>query len=802
MRHLRWLGPGRVGSPPASPAAYHRGRVWEPFQGAHVSVGRRPHLALLAAFLPLGLVAARAQAGEVEEANARLVDLEERVRVLSTGFQDTPVVDLTLADRRVLDAELLFNLKNYREAATLLLDVVDKYPNSRSYDDALFLLGESLFQDKDLNSARHYFRQFIQKRTGSSQEQNALGRLIEIALRTGDLDEVDDYLARLQNVPLASLQPSVPYVRGKCAYFRDRLDEALAVFESLPPSNPYYLRARYFGATIRVKKGDLAGGLTAFDTIVRSRPTSDADKETQDLARLALGRLFYERGEFDNAREAYTSIARESKYFEEAMNELAWTAIKAKDYKGAYRALDLMLLQNPDSPQAPELRLLMGNLHVRMANFALANDAFLQALEEFRPIHLQLKETQTRAAADAHYFENLIGKGMEKFDMSVFVPPKAVKWVKAEADVARVLALTEDVGDLQRGINESRDTLNRLELAVNGQLQVGIFPDLAQARTSSSEVLNQLVSMRERFVGQMRSLIWDKLMPEEKARLEQVGKERAALEAELKDLPQSAEKLKGREKQARGALQQLDARASEFNVEIQGMDAELVAIEQYFIRSRSSQKIRPEDLSQPVDGLRQVIAELREANERVRSEIAEAAREATVAAATGDSDRNAIALLIGVMKRERDVFQGVRIRLSPSDQASFDAIANILARADGVQARLAEVDSRVDAAAQKRIAELKRKLTDEKSELEAAKTKLTGILIESQSLGGGLAYAMLSKIADRFYDLVVQSDVGLVDVAWGLKDERTGAVSKLINQQKLELKAVEDDFHSLLEEEK
>ena len=29
--------PSRVGSPPASPAAYHRGRVWEPFQGSHDS---------------------------------------------------------------------------------------------------------------------------------------------------------------------------------------------------------------------------------------------------------------------------------------------------------------------------------------------------------------------------------------------------------------------------------------------------------------------------------------------------------------------------------------------------------------------------------------------------------------------------------------------------------------------------------------------------------------------------------------------------------------------------------------------
>jgi chromosome segregation ATPase len=448
------------------------------------------------------------------------------------------------------------------------------------------------------------------------------------------------------------------------------------------------------------------------------------------------------------------------------------------------------------------LRLLMGNLHVRMANFALANDAFLQARDQFEPIHLQLKETRQKAQADPRYFDTLLGKGMEKFDIAVFVPLKAVKWVKAEPDVARVLALTEDVGDLQRGINEAREVLNRLELAVGGQLQVGIFPDLAQARTSSSEVLNQLVSMRERFVGKMRALIGDKLAAEDKARLDQVGKERAALEVELRDLPLSADKLKTRERQARANLQQLDERASEFNVEIQGMDAELVAIEQYFIRSRSDQKIRPEDLTQPVQSLRQVISGLRDSNESVRSEIAEAAREATVAAATGDSDRNAIALLIGVMKREREVFQGARGRLSPGDQGDFDAIVSILARADAVQAKLAELDNRVDAAAQKRVVELKRKLTHEKSELEAAKGKLTGILTESESLGGGLAYAMLSKITDRFYDLVVQSDVGLVDVAWGLKDERTNAVSKLVNQQKLELKSVEDDFHSLLEEEK
>jgi hypothetical protein len=119
-----------------------------------------------------------------------------------------------------------------------------------------------------------------------------------------------------------------------------------------------------------------------------------------------------------------------------------------------------------------------------------------------------------------------------------------------------------------------------------------------------------------------------------------------------------------------------------------------------------------------------------------------------------------------------------------------------------VQAQLVQIDGRIEGVAQRRLGELKNQLVAEKRELEAASSKLGGIVAESQNLGGGLAFAMLSKVTDRFYDLVVQSDVGLVDVAWGLKDERTSTVSKLINQQKLELKSVEEDFRALNEEEK
>jgi tetratricopeptide (TPR) repeat protein/archaellum component FlaC len=753
-------------------------------------------------FLGAALLATPARADKYDDAHRRISDLEERTRVLGAEFRDAPPPDANAGDRRVLDAELLFNLKNYNEAATICLDVIEKYPNSRAYDDAIVLLGESLYQDKNLQSARHYFAKAIEKNSGSRKEQSALQRLVEIALRTNDYDNVETYLSRLERIPSDRLEPSVPYVRGKYLYFRDKPEDALAIFNAMPPTNPYYLQSKYFVGTIQVKKNDLAGALMSFDAVLRVQPRNEADKDVQDLARLAIGRLYYERGQFDKAREAYASVPRQSKYFADAMYEATWNAIKGKDYVAAYRSLDIMLLQNPDSPQAPELRILRGNLHLRLANFFLASESFSQTREEFEPIYRQLQDNIAKSKTDPTYFEALLGKGLEKFDIAVFVPANAVRWVRSEPDVARMIALADDVGGLQKDISDSERTIVRLERAVNGEGKVGIFPDLAAARGKSTEILNQLVDIRRRFGGQMRSLIGGSLSGPDRAALDQIGVERASLEEELKNLPLSADALSKREKTAKESLSDLDARASEFNVQIQAMDAELVAIEQYYIRSRAEQRIRPEDLKGPVSELRHEVEQMRGSLERVRNDITEAMREFGTAGAAAASERNSTVRLAALMKREQDIIMRARGQLGGGAQRDLDVINGILGRVDGVQARLLEFDGRVDAVADRRLTTIKERIVAEKTELAAVGGKLGGVLNESQTVGGGLAQAMLGKVTDRFYDIVVQSDVGLVDVSWGLKDQKSTNLSKLINQQKLELKGVEDDFRSLLEEEK
>src|SRR4029077_18203993 len=157
-------------------------------------------------------------------------------------------------------------------------------------------------------------------------------------------------------------------------------------------TNTYYFQARYFLATIAVKKGDLATASQGYDALLKTQAPGAASRDVQDLSRLAVARILYERSQFDKAIEAYLSIPRQSKYWSDALREQAWTYIKAKDWQRAYRSINLLLLAEPDTSAGPDLRPLEGNLQLRMNSFYLASDAFSKVRDEFEPIHRQLQQ--------------------------------------------------------------------------------------------------------------------------------------------------------------------------------------------------------------------------------------------------------------------------------------------------------------------------------------------------------------------------------------------------------------------------
>jgi thioredoxin-like negative regulator of GroEL len=168
----------------------------------------------------ISLMAGSARADDVDAAIQKVIRLDLRVHVMGLEFNEAPAEPADLADRRVLDAQELRGLGRADEAMTLLLTVIVRWPGTPAARDATFELADALFEQHDFLSARSYYEQAISKLTGARREGAALVRLLEISLRTGDFEHVDEVLASLDARHEATADPAVSYVRAKVAYYR------------------------------------------------------------------------------------------------------------------------------------------------------------------------------------------------------------------------------------------------------------------------------------------------------------------------------------------------------------------------------------------------------------------------------------------------------------------------------------------------------------------------------------------------------------------------------------------------------
>ena len=106
-----------------------------------------------------------ARADEVDDYTRKLIDLDQRVRAMRAEFKEAAPPTPDIADRRVLDAQVLFSLKNYEEAATILLDVVEKYPRlARLRRRGLSCWGSRCFKARDYYTARAVLHAAVKKK--------------------------------------------------------------------------------------------------------------------------------------------------------------------------------------------------------------------------------------------------------------------------------------------------------------------------------------------------------------------------------------------------------------------------------------------------------------------------------------------------------------------------------------------------------------------------------------------------------------------------------------------------------------
>ena len=113
--------------------------------------------------------------------------------------------------------------------------------------------------------------------------------------------------------------------------------------------------------------------------------------------------------------------------------------------------------------------------------------------------------------------------------------------------------------------------------------------------------------------------------------------------------------------------------------------------------------------------------------------------------------------------------------------------------------QLAAAEHQIDGAIDQGLQEVRGTLAEARATLVAYQRELAEHEAESRSIGGSVLGASLQAVKAKFYDIVIRSDVGNVDVAWSQKEDVDDDLKRLNLSRQRELKQLKDEFKDILD---
>jgi hypothetical protein len=311
--------------------------------------------------------------------------------------------------------------------AAVALFLIVKSPRYTAFTDfvefqnAEYDLGVSLARAGSYGAALDALEVVLRRGPGAPYWGPAHRRVVDIALETRDHAGI---LARLETIdptgedprpagkavgvptPPARLSPSktadpIPpsaagersYLRGRAAYDAGKLADAEGELVLISKQSRLYSSAVYLRGVIRARQNKYRDSAEAMCEIAA---TEDTDKFTfvvderyftiKDLARLGLGRIAHEQGEYDDAYYHYFQIPDDSVYLPDALFEASWSMYQKRELATARDLVQEFLKTFPTSPLWPEASLLAGYVELADCKFDASQKWYDDLTAKLQPI--------------------------------------------------------------------------------------------------------------------------------------------------------------------------------------------------------------------------------------------------------------------------------------------------------------------------------------------------------------------------------------------------------------------------------
>ncbi len=753
-----------------------------------------------------------AQESSIDVLERQVAGLEPRLVNLDNAYLRTELFDRDSGvKQRVSDGEILYLLGDYARASVVLYDVVSEPRNAIHplYDRALFFLGESSFLSRDFMGARTYFQQLI-SRSDKTFLFDAFERIIEIAETLQDYSGVEEKVTEMREAGAGALRPDVAYLYGKSLSRRARSDEAVKQLELIKPDHKFHFRARYIigGEYVRAKKLDEAAA--EFAKIIAAKDPMGLGADPKDvlalreIAFMALGRVYAEQGRINEAMQAYQSIARDSRHLPQALYEIAWMYVTQSAYatlererssllRRSLQAIDIMLLSQDDKVLVPKATVLKGNVLLKLGRYADAIEAYTVVAKKYEPVFKELEQTLVKQKDPVRYFNEVIAKNQNTYNAAAFLPPLAVSWVSEEREVGRALGVAHDLTGMRGMVDESKLIGSKVSGALQSKRPIELFPLYKEGEERAVQLELDLRKAFEKLLGLLTEALGPAVDPGTRDKLTKAQTARIRAQAALAEAAFKKEESKRLESKQLAMARDLDRQALRLRTEIVGSNAQLVALAKFLDENKNASNRA--QIRELMDVEAKVLAELEREDHALRAELQQSQ---VTAGGPLTNEQRARDDYAAALASELELLLSVRAKAGD---------AKPLTRLDTLKDRLGSVDAGLrsfrDQLAQTvdhKTIQIGNAVAAELRLMQTYEKELSAEQTEAGSVVGGVAVDSFAAVKKRFYDLVVKSDVGVMDVAWREKEERTQKINELVRVQKDALDSLDRDFRELSEE--
>ncbi|MEE2787815.1 MAG: tetratricopeptide repeat protein [Myxococcota bacterium] len=694
---------------------------------------------------------------------------------------------------RLTEAQAFFLKQDFDRAAIVLLDLVDEPASKRhrAYRDALFYLAESLFFLRNYVAAVSTYERLLVK--GSIQQRSqALARLLEIAAKMNDRTLGARIIGVAERQVASTRNPTLLYGLGKYLFRIGQLSKAQRRFEQVPQTSTLYVKARYYLGTVLVRQKQLEKARVVFQMLAKlqvpalveiQKNGNDADVlatyKIRNLSMLALARIAYELNEFDRAVDQYNQVPRAAVEFDDAMYESVWVAIKRKAYKAALRKLGLALVSKPDVLDGPDAHLLQGKLKMMLNEYEPAEAAFESVAKTFGEIEAEMLAIVKKYPSLERHFGRVIGNRIADFDLRTLLPASAARVVQNDKESNQALELVRDVAAQRRDVDVANRTIARLETALSAGNRAEMFPKLNDGLLKAQEYRATSLKQRARLNDLARESLSSR-----PAAYEDLYRQRITWGLKFQGVPQTMVRLKERDQRVDKKMAALDRETHRFAVELRNVDAQLIAVKKYLRDSDAeisdSNRRRLEEI---VSNSEQLKGELKQLAARIEDERI---RVGYNDYATTEDDN--------IYRRYKDALANEASWLAGSGSA-LDS--NLLRTLERVEVKLGSFEKSVMRVVDERVVNYRKQLSSVRSKVGRYNRTLQGQEVETQTLGGAIAARSFRRVLNRISSLVLEADVGLIDVTWKMKIDKSKDIAAVLDKQRVEYENLDRAFNEV-----